>query len=106
MSLPCEACAAFPGHIADWVSRYGYDRSPGPPDCSRITSFHPTLHCAGWRSSYPQEGGEYLYHCKKCSRWWGLVIWTCVNQVDLIGYAGPVAVEAWKIEQPFSGEQV
>src|SRR5262249_50649734 len=99
MSPACAGCVAFPGRVAEWVSQNGYDRSAGPPDRSRITGFHATLRCCGWRSTYPQEGGEYLYHCERCDRWWGLLVWTCVNHVDLIEYPSSVSVEAWKKEQ-------
>src|ERR1700730_3023409 len=105
MSPPCQRCADFPTRVAEWVTRNGYDRSPSPSDRSEITGFHTALRCLGWRSTYPQEGGEYLYNCRRCNRWWGLLIWTCVNHVDLIDYPDLVSVEAWMKEQPISGRE-
>ena len=69
--------------------------------CVRLAiDTHGRLVRRAWRSSYPQEGGEYLYQCQDCPKWWGRIFWTCVPIEDLVRY-DVMSVEAWVSEQPY-----
>lgn len=53
------------------------------PEVGRAVAAHGRLVRHGWRSSYPQEGAEYLYRCEVCGAWWGHGVWSCLPQEDL-----------------------
>jgi hypothetical protein len=90
----CLRCA---GSLLPLVGSHFGDQAEKP---RRSIAAHGRLARRAWRSSYPQEGGEYLYQCADCQSWWGHGVWTCVPEEDLVRHA-VVSLEAWVAEQPF-----
>jgi hypothetical protein len=70
----------------------------------RAITSHGQLTLRAWRSGYPQEGGDYLYHCRECGIWWQHQVWTCVTYQRLTR-PNVSRVEDWVAAEKF-GEVV
>lgn len=90
----CHRCATL--LLPKEGSQYGDDA----PEVTQAIASHGRVVRRGWRSGYPQEGGETLFECQDCHGWWGHRYWSCVPQEALYRYRVE-SVAAWVAEQEF-----